>query len=205
MSDRHDHDMEFAIVYVDKPSGIPVAMALNQHHWLNWVWNPNLEVPIFAEEGGHGMFRVKRVLDSWKKGLQDGEVKVLPKDSVENLRSRFVNPEPTDLIDDDGTIKGQSANFLGMWAKPKVPWVRTREYALPISELLSEAEDLKKKLLSRAPKHVQYAIPKAVKAYARPGELNLSIPYDKPTTRKNLAEALRLQLITKQQYKALVA
>ncbi len=58
--DTHDHDMEFAIVYVDKSSGSPLVMALNQHHWLNWVWNPNLEMPIFAKEGGHGMFRVKR-------------------------------------------------------------------------------------------------------------------------------------------------
>ena len=200
--DIHDHDMEFVIVYVEKSSGNPTAMALNQHHWLNWVWNPNLELPVFAEEGGHGMFRVKRALDSWKK---DGlEKTVLPKESVENLRSRFVSPEPANLIDGDGSIKGQSANLVGMMAKPKVPWVRIREYTLPISELLSEAEELKSRL-SRAPGRVQYAVPRAVKAYVRPGEFNLSIPYTKPTRRKNLNEALRLQLITKQQYKALTS
>jgi hypothetical protein len=37
MPDTHDHDIEYAIVYVDKTSDTPVAMALNQHHWRNWV------------------------------------------------------------------------------------------------------------------------------------------------------------------------
>jgi hypothetical protein len=149
------------------------------------------------------MFRVKRLPDSWKKGGL--ETRVLPRQSVEDLRIRFVNPEPTDLIDDDdGTIKGKSANLVGMLAKPKVPWVRISEYTLPISELLSEAEGVKNKLSSQAPKHVQYAIPRAVKAFVRPGEFNLSIPYNKATRRKNLDEALSLRLITKGQYKALV-
>lgn len=204
MPDTHDHEIECAIVYVKKSSETPVAMALNQHHFRNWVWEPDLELPVYAEKGGHGMFRVKRIPDSWKKG--GFETRVLPKKSVEDLRTRFVSPEPAGLIDDDGTIKGQSANLIGMLAKPKVPWVRIPEYTLPISQLFAEAERLKNKLLSEAPKRVQYAIPRAAKAFVRPHqELNLSIPYNKPTVRKNLDEALRLQLITKGQYKALVS
>ncbi|MCJ7768393.1 hypothetical protein MUP79_08385 [Candidatus Bathyarchaeota archaeon] len=193
LPDRHDHDMEFAVVYVNKSSGTPAAVALNQHHWLNWVWNPNLEMPIFAEEGGHGMFRSKRLLDTWEEGGLSERVE--PKDSVESLRQRFINPEPAQLIDEDGTIKGKSANFIGMWAKPRVPWARIREYVLPISKLFYELEELKQRLLSRAV-HVAYAY--------TPAELTLSMPYDKPTMQENLEEALRLQLITKEQYEALI-
>lgn len=196
LPDRHDHDMEFAIVYVSKSSGSPVALALNQHHWLNWAWSPTLELSIFAEEGGHGMFRHKRPLDSWEDGGLT--VKVEPKEAVESLRERFINPEPAQLIEDDGTIKGRSANFLGMWAKPKVPWARFREYALPISRLLAEVEEEKSRLLSRAPRTLAYTVP------GGPEELVLSIPYDKPTRQENLQEALRLQLITRDQYEALV-
>ena len=137
LPDRHDHDMEFALVYVNNSSGQPEAMALNQHHWINWVWGSNLELRIFAEEGGHGMFRVKKPLDSWKEGGL--KIKVEPKETVESLRASFITPEPADLIDEDGAIKGESANFIGMWAKPKFPWIRIREYSLPISKLFKES------------------------------------------------------------------
>ena len=196
LPDRHDHDMEFAIVYVSKSSGSPVALALNQHHWLNWSWSPALELSIFAEEGGHGMFRHRRPLDSWEDGGLT--VKVEPKQTVESLRERFINPEPAQLIEDDGMIKGRSANFIGMWAKPKVPWARFREYALPISTLFAEVEEEKSRLLSRAPRALAYTVPGA------PEELALSLPYNKPTRQENLQEALRLQLITRDQYEALV-
>jgi hypothetical protein len=196
LPDRHDHDMEFAIVYVNKSSGSPMAIASNQHHWLNWTWSPALELSIFAEEGGHGMFRHKRPLDSWEDGGL--RAKVEPKEPVESLREHFVNPEPAQLMEDDGTIKGRSANFIGMWAKPKVPWARFREYALPISTLFAEAEEEKSRLLSRAPTALAYTGPSA------PEELALSIPYNKPTRQENLEEALRLQLITRDQYEALV-
>jgi hypothetical protein len=151
---------------------------------------------MFAEEGGHGMFRQKRPLDSWEDG--GPRAKVEPKETVESLREHFMNPEPVQLMEDDGTIKGKSANFIGMWAKPKVPWARFREYALPISTLLAAAEEEKERLLSRAPRALAYTVPGA------PEELVLSIPYDKPTRRENLDEALHLQLITRDQYEALV-
>jgi hypothetical protein len=200
--DQHDHDMEFAIVYVDKSSQSPVVMALNQHHWLNWVWNLNPELPIFAEEGGHGMFRVKRLLDHWKRGGITR--RVLPKDSVESLRVTFLNPEPSNLIETDGTIMGRSANFIGKWAKPKVPWARFREYTLPISRLLAQAIKVESRL-SKGPKALLLSIPRKDKlAYAPSGEINLSIPYNKSSRRRNLDEALRLRLITKRQHAVLV-
>jgi len=192
LPDRHDHDVELAIVYVNKSTERPVAMSLNQHHWRNWVWNPNPSKSIFGEEGGHGMFRQKRIQDKWEDGGL--EIKVEPRETVESLREHFVNPEPANLIEEDGTIKGKTANFVGMWAKPKVPWVRLREYALPISKLLSEAEEEKKRLSQYAPK----AYP-----YMAVGEFTLSLPYDKPTRQENLNEALRVGLITKDQYAAL--
>ncbi|MCX6659186.1 MAG: hypothetical protein NTX81_02220 [Candidatus Bathyarchaeota archaeon] len=192
LPDRHDHDVELAIVYVNKSTGRPVAMSLNQHHWRNWVWNPNPHMSVFGEEGGHGMFRQKRIQNKWEDGGL--EIKVEPRETVEFLREHFVNPEPANLIEDDGTIKGKTANFIGMWAKPKVPWVRLREYALPISKLLSEAEEEKKRLLQYAPKTYPYM---AV------GEFTLSLPYDKLTRQENLDEALRIGLITKDQHTAL--
>jgi len=194
LPDRHDHDIEFAIVYVDKSTWNPVAMALNQHHWLNWIPNPNLEMPVFAEEGGHGMFRHKRSPDKWKEG--GIMIKVDPRETAESLRERFVSPEPSQLIEEDGTLRGQIANFIGMWAKPKVPWARFREYALPISKLLSGAQEEIRRLMSRtAVPYTYYTVP----------EFTLSIPYDRPTRQENLDEALRLGLITRDQYETLSA
>jgi hypothetical protein len=202
LPDRHNHDMEFAIVFVSKSSGRPAAMALNQHHWLNWILDPSLETPVLAEEGGHGMFRNRRAFDKWQGGgLQ---TKVEPTEPVEQLRQRFLNPEPVHLIEDDGTIRGESANFIGMWAKPRVPWARFREYALPISRLLSEAlEDAHRLLLRKPAEAYMYELPKVLEHYVPSRELGFSFPYDKPTRRENLDEALRLGLITREDYDAL--
>ncbi|MGD0177833.1 MAG: hypothetical protein ABSA50_12400 [Candidatus Bathyarchaeia archaeon] len=187
--DIHDHDMEFAIVYVDNASGTVYALALNQHHWRNWVWMSN-DLKVFAEEGGHGLFRKRTLLDSWKPGGLT--IKVDPKESVESLRNKFIDPEPANLMENDGTIKGQTAIFLGAWAKPKVPWVR-QEYVFPISQLLADADKDKARMLSAAPRAMMY-----------PREITLSIPYNKPTRKENLDEALRLQLISDHQYKAML-
>jgi hypothetical protein len=112
LPDQHDHDVELAIVYVNKSTERPVAMSLNQHHWRNWVFNLNPQAPVFAEDGGHGMFKQKRIVDKWEDGGL--RIKVEPRETVESLRGRFLNPEPTSLIEDDGTIKGKTANFIGM-------------------------------------------------------------------------------------------
>lgn len=196
LPDLHDHDIELAIVYVNKSNKLPVAMSLNQHHWRNWVSNPHPSKLIFAEEGGHGMFRDKRIRDKWEDGGL--KIKVEAKEAVESLREQFVNPEPANIIEDDGTIKGKTANFIGMWAKPKVPWVRLREYALPISKLLSEAIEEMNRLLQYAPKAYPYMTP-----HIPLEEFTLSLPYDKPTRQENLDEALRIGLVTKDQYAAL--
>lgn len=191
LRDVHDHDMEFAIVYVSNSSEKVVALALNQHHWLNWVW-PNGIVPrVFAEDGGHGLFRKKADDDVWKAGGLTQRVE--PKESVESLRMKFVDPEPNNLMNEDGTLNGEVANYAGRWAKPKVPWVRAAEYTFPISHHLAEAERNRVRMLSVAP---------YTKAY--PEEITLSIPYDKSTRKENLDEALKLGLISEQQYGALL-
>jgi len=203
LPDKHDHDMEFAIIYVDKERERPLMMLLNQHQWHNKIMDPSLEIPVLAEEVGHGMFRNKRPPDKW----QDGglKVKVEPREPVEQLRQKFLNPEPAHLVEDDGTIKGESANFIGMWAKPKVPWVRFREYALPISTLLLEAQEDMQRLLSRKPAEAyMYKLPEVLMHYVPSQELGISLPYDKPTRLENLDEALGLGLITKEQYEALI-
>ena len=112
---------------------------------------------------------------------------------------------PLEEDGEDGAIKGKHASLIGRGAKPKVPWARFREYALPISAMLSHAEYDKGRMLARKPPEAYtYSLPDVLSDYVPSREFGFSIPYDKATRSENLDEALRLGLITKEQYDTLV-
>jgi len=186
LADNHEHDLEYAIIYVEKSSGKPKVLCLNQHFWHNFVVIDAGVPPIKAELGGHGMFCTPKGWEKWEEGGE--KMTPEPKVDLEALRSQFVSAERSDLLDPSGKLIGTNYDPLeiGKVSAPTIPWVRTSEYYFPEASVLGKVHRVKG---TPFPSYSQ-EIPSPIERLG-----SISLPHSAETLESNIHLARRLNLL----------
>jgi hypothetical protein len=190
IADNHDHDLEYAIVFVNKKNDRPEHLLLNQHFWQNHVPLNGTIPAVFVEKGGHGMFVERKASYKWQP---DGdELTPEPKKDTETLRAQVVSAEPRDIIDGKEKLIGEDYDQLKigkLWG-PSTPWSRPPVYYLPIAEIL---EKVRPDLGEPGLFELRMVQPKPI-----------SLPYTEPTLEENVRLALEQKLGKAEDYEPML-
>jgi hypothetical protein len=186
ISDNHDHDFEYVIVFVNKRTNRPEFLCLNQHYWHNFLRLDGTIPTICVEKGGHGLFVENKPTNKWTKGGH--KLRPMPRTSLEELRRNFLEPEPHDMIDGGNKLIGENYDPLriGKFFGPTTPWSRTKVYHLPITEILREVLPSLRMYPMLAP--------------GLPSVQTISLPYSEPTLEENVQLAIKEKLGTPENY-----
>jgi len=190
VSDNHDHDFEYAIIFVNKKNKKPEFLCLNQHYWHNFLRLDGTIPTIYVEKGGHGLFVEHKPTNKWTKGGH--KLRPMPRISLEELRRNFLEPEPHDMIDGGNKLIGENYDPLriGKFFGPTTPWSRTKVYHLPITEILREVLPSLRVYPMLAP--------------GLPSVRTISLPYSEPTLEENVKLAVAEKLGRTEDYEGIL-
>ena len=195
LAEDHEHDFEFAYVYVSKDTGKVEHLVLNQHFWQNYYPVKGEMPEIKVELGGHGIFVEKKegvYVDRWEEG--GPSMRVSPFADIEELRREFITREPSDLIDKKSRLIGDNYDFLrigSMWG-PEVPWMR-EHYYLPEATIFGRPRKIEPTALLKAMLRKE-VLPLMEKI----GPISIPYVYDNP--RENIKLGVKLGLIKPKEY-----
>jgi hypothetical protein len=114
----HEHDYEWAFVWVDKESLQPSYLALSQHNWVNeYTISSRDELKVNVEWGGHGMIQSPVSPASYAKG--DGEYL-----SSADFKFKAMDSSPADLTSDGFFRDTDGLPACRMIPECKAPWLQ---------------------------------------------------------------------------------